>query len=52
LFAALTALAAYRILESGLGLASSEIFAFGIGGAVAMTAILGLTHLVRSPREG
>jgi hypothetical protein len=52
LLAALTALALYRIAETGLGLSGHDIFAFGLGGAALMAAVLALTYWTRRPRRG
>ena len=51
LFAALAALALYRILETGLGWGGEEVFAIGLGGATFLTAALVLAALVRKPRQ-
>jgi hypothetical protein len=52
LFAALAALSLYRIAETGFGFSGQDIFAFGLGGAAVMAAVLGLAHWTRMPRRG
>jgi hypothetical protein len=52
LFAALAALSLYRIAETGFGFSGQDIFAFGLGGAAVMAAMLALTHWTRRPRRG
>ena len=51
LFAALVALALYRILETGLGWGGEEVFTIGLGGATFLAAALVLAALVRKPRQ-
>jgi hypothetical protein len=52
LFAALAALSLYRIAETGFGFSGHDIFAFGLGGAAVMAAVLALAHWTRTPRRG
>ena len=47
LSAAIAALALYRVLESGLGLTSTTIFAFGLYGAALIAVPLGFVLLSR-----
>jgi hypothetical protein len=51
LTAAIAALVAYRLLESGLGLSGREIFVTGFVGAVAMSLALALTGLFIRARQ-
>jgi len=47
LSAAIAALALYRVLETGMGLPSTTIFAFGFYGAALIAVPLGLDLLSR-----
>ena len=51
LSAAITALVLYRLLESGLGLTSTAIFAFGIYGAALIAAPLCYSYLLSKQRQ-
>ena len=51
LFAALAALALYRILETGLGWSPHAILTLALGGAAITALVFGLAYIALRPRQ-